>query len=416
MKPLILCIDRDDDIGRNVGVKGPIVGFDDNLDVAQKLALEDPSDTDVNALYGALKLAREMETDVVTLTGDKNVGPVSDRVIAKQLDKILKELDPASVIVVTDGLDDEQVIPIIESRVKIDSVHTIVVRQSKELEKAYFKMIHFLKEVSEDPNLARLIFGVPGIVLMLLAIGGAQALSLIMGVIAVYLIIKGFGWEEEFFNKTSEFIKSLSVERISTLIYFIAFITFMLGIGYTYEYLQKSNLSFTDFTTTLNTLGLFILTSSSMNYIVLAFMIVIVARIIDEWSVKRFIQVRRYFILSALIILIKVVLDAGANYMINEEFGFGTFMLWGVVGIVSLTLWIKLTDYFFRPEIDVIDRITRETEDKDVFDTEGNRLGKASKAVIENLELSGIRVGRKSIDRADILSIDKVIVVNTKHA
>jgi len=416
VKPIILCIDRDDDIGRGVGTKGPIVGRELNMEVAQKLALVDPTDTDVNALYGALKLADELDTEIVTLTGDREVGLVSDRKVAEQLEKIIGELNPSSVILVTDGLDDQQVIPIIQSRVKIDSVQTVVVRQSKELEKAYFKLIHFLKEVSADPNLARLIFGVPGIVLMLLAVGGIQALTWIMGVVSVYLIIKGAGWEEEFFSKTSDFFKSLSAERISTLIYFIAFVAFVLGAGYAYGDLQRISLDFTDFNTALNTIGLFILNTSSVNFMAFALIVVLAARIIDDWSVKRFIQVRRYMIVAAFIVLVKFVLDAGANYMINEDFGFGSFILHGTVGVLSLAAWIKLVDLIFKPEIAVIDRITRETENKEVFDADGKRLGKAGKAVVENLELREIRVGRKTIARKDIRSIDKVIVVNARQA
>ncbi len=414
MKPLILCVDRDDDIGRNVGVQGPIVGRGENLDVAQKLALADPADTDVNALYGALKLAGELDAEVVTLTGDQNVGVVSDREVAIQLDEVIQDLKPSSVIFVSDGLDDEQVIPLIQSRVKIDSVQTITVRQSKELEKAYFKLAHFIKEVTEDPNLSRLIFGVPGLALLLLALGGARALSLIMGVVGAYLVIRGFGWEEEFFNKTSEFLKSLSVERISTVVYFIAFVTFALGMSYAYGDLQKSALSFTDFNTTLNTLALFILNSSSVNLITLTVVTVIAARMVDDWTAKRFIQVRRYFILAAFILLIRVVLEAGARYMINEDFGFGNFMLNGILGVVSLAIWIRMTEYFFIQEIEVIDRITRETEGKEVYDAEGKRIGKVSRAVVEDLELKDIRVGRITIPKDKIVSVGDTVVVEAE--
>ncbi|MBD3388508.1 MAG: DUF373 family protein [Candidatus Altiarchaeales archaeon] len=414
VKPVVLCVDRDDDIGRNVGIKGPIVGREKNLEVARKLALVDPADTDVNALYGALKLAYELDTEVVTLTGDEKVGLISDREISKQLEKVIKELKPNSVIFVSDGLDDEQVMPIIQSRVKIDSVETIVVRQSKELEKAYFKLTHFLKEVTEDPNLARLIFGIPGIVLLLLAVFGTQALSLTIGVIGVYLIIKGFGWEEEFFQRTSEFLKSLSVERISTLIYFIAFITFTLGLSYAYESIQVNNLNFTDFNTGINTLAAFIHRSNALNLITVTFLLVILARIVDEWAVKNFIHVRRYLILAAFIVLINVVLDAGAEFMIVEEFGFGNFIFNGVVGVLSLWIWTKLTDYFFSEEIEIMHRIMRDHEGKEIVDSEGNRLGRASKAVIINLELKELRYGRKTIPKKDIASVGDKIVVKTK--
>ena len=414
MAPLILCIDRDDDIGRKTGTKGPIIGRQDNLEVAQKLALADPADTDVNAIYLALKIAAETKSEVVTLTGSEHVGIISDNEVARQLDEVLGKLKPASIIFVSDGMDDEQVIPVIQSRVKIDAVQRIVVRQSRELEKAYFKLANFIREVTADPILARLIFGIPGVILVLLGLGGIQALSLIMAVIGAYLIIKGFGLEEEFFSNMSSFLKSLSVERISTILYVLAGLTFIIGVGYAYTDLQRSSITFTDPTTTLNMLGLFILNSSALSFIMLSAVIAIVARIIDDWNVKKALHVRRYLILVSLIVFVKVILDAGANYMINEEYGFGNFVLNGLVSVLFLAMWIRLTEYFFIPEMKVITKITQETEGKDVQDSDGNKLGKVTKAVVENLELKEIRVGRKSFAKKDIVSDGKVIVVNAK--
>ena len=411
MKPLVLCIDRDDDIGRKTGIKGPIVGRVNNLDAAQKLALADPADTDVNALYGAIKIAGELETEVATLTGESHIGSVSDMEVAKQLDEILAKLKPQSVIFVSDGLDDEQVLPIIQSRVKVDSVQTITVRQSKELEKAYFKLANFIKEVTGEPALARLIFGLPGIALIILAIGGIQALSWILGVIGIYLVIKGFGLEESFFNTTTEFLKSLSVERMSTLLYVISFLTFVLGFVNASNDLEKSSLSLADSNMTLNAIGLFILNSSSVNLVLLAAVIFLAARIIDEWTLKKFIHVRRYFILVGFIALIAFILEAGANYLINENYGVSNFIVRGVLGVIALAVWIKLTEIFFKAEIQRIERVIKETEGKEVKDTEGRNLGKVTKAVVENLKLKEVRAGSKSFTNKDIVSIGEFLVV-----
>jgi putative membrane protein len=415
VETLVLCIDRDDDIGRKTGFKGPIIGFEKNLEVAQKLALADPADTDVNAIYGALKIASEVATEVVSLTGDGHVGVVSDNEIARQLDEVIALLKPQSVIFVSDGLDDQQVLPIIQSRVKVNSVQTIVVRQSKELEKAYFKLANFIKEVMGDPALARLIFGLPGIALLLLAAGGIQALSWIMGVVGIYLIIKGFGWEEELFTATGNFIKSLSVERVSTLLYFLALIALALGAAIGYQDLQKANLTFSDITSgsTLSTLGLFIMRSASMNLIFLSFLVAIIARTIDELAVKRFIHVRRYLILAAFITLVAFVLDAGANYMVNEDYW--GFLMKGLIGVFALAVWIKVTELMFRSEIRIIEKVMKETEGKEVSDTEGNKLGKVGKAIVESMKLKGIRVGGRTIPNKEIVSIGDVIVVKKEE-
>ncbi len=150
MKNLVICVDRDDDIGRKIKVNGPIIGVEKNISVAKDLALHDPEDTDTNAIFAAVKIAKENGWDVVTLTGDRRVGVISDIEIAKQMDIVMKRFNPEGVILVVDGAEDENILPIIESRTKINSVKTVIVRQSQELEKAYFKITHFIKEVEED--------------------------------------------------------------------------------------------------------------------------------------------------------------------------------------------------------------------------------------------------------------------------
>jgi len=414
VKSLILCIDRDNDLGKKTKYKGPVVGAEKNMKAAKALALEDPTDTDVNALYGALKLARETDAEVITITGDERVGLISDREIARQLDAIMEKVKPDSVILVTDGLDDEQVIPIIQSRVRIDAVHRVVVRQSKELEKAYFKLANFMKEVMADPELARLIFGLPGVILLLLAAGGAQAASLIMGVIGVYLIVKGIGWEEEIFKKTEEFIKSLSVDRISTLLFTIAAITFALGGITAYESMQKSSLAFTDTEAALNTIGLFILTSSSLNLVLLGIGIAVVARIVDEWTLKNFIYVKKYISLMGFIIMVKVFLEAIANYVVADDYGVSNFIFTGLVVLVALWLWIRITEYLFKPEVDLILALIEKTEGREIVDEAGESLGTVRKAIIEHLEVKEVYSKRKAYNKADIVSLGETIVVRSK--
>jgi putative membrane protein len=54
-KVLVLCIDRDDDIGTKGGIETPIVGRDSCINAATRLAIEDPEDADSNAIFGAVK-------------------------------------------------------------------------------------------------------------------------------------------------------------------------------------------------------------------------------------------------------------------------------------------------------------------------------------------------------------------------
>jgi putative membrane protein len=54
-KILVLCIDRDNDIGSKGGIETPIVGRDACINAGTRLALEDPEDADSNAIFGAVK-------------------------------------------------------------------------------------------------------------------------------------------------------------------------------------------------------------------------------------------------------------------------------------------------------------------------------------------------------------------------
>ena len=53
---LILCADRDGDLGSKAGIKTPLIGRDVNLDAAVSLALRDPEEADANAMFEAVSL------------------------------------------------------------------------------------------------------------------------------------------------------------------------------------------------------------------------------------------------------------------------------------------------------------------------------------------------------------------------
>jgi len=408
VKTLILCIDRDNDIGEKIGVEGPIIGEEKNIETARDLALADPEDTDVNAIFEAIKTARELKTEIATLTGDRNVGIVSDGKIAKQLDELIEKFKPDSVVLVTDGAEDEEIIPIIQSRVKINSVKTVIVRQSKELEKAYFKITNFLREVEKDPNLARLIFVIPGLILLLIAIGGAlnilmHAMLLLLAIVGIYLIIKGLGYEEEFFSRLSEFLKSLSIERISIVAYSLAVITLIIGLGFSYDEYSKENP--TGFINEITT----VLTLNHADIILLAVVIAIIGRIIDEYAMERYLNIRRYLILLALILLIKLIAQSGAYYLLEGTIG--NFILSIILSIILFIAVIKGTELIFIEEIKARRKWIEDYAGKKVFSKDGREIGKVSKVLLDGSKLLGIKVGRKRIDKEDIISNNGAVLV-----
>ncbi len=409
-----MCIDRDNDIGEKTGISGPIIGHQENLKAAEALALADPEDTDVNALFAAIKIAKKLETEVVTVTGDISIGVVSDTKVAEQLDKIIKDLKPESVIVVTDGADDEQLLPVVQSRVKINSVQTIVVRQSKELEKAYFTVTNFLREVSEEPSTARLLFALPGVILVLLVLGGLSALNYIVLVIGAYFIIKGLGFEEQFFGWISSFIKSLSIERISTITYITSVIVLMVGLGYGYADMQRSPIDSNNINSTLDSMAIFVLNSPSIDLILLAVAIATIGKSVDDYNLKKYIAIRKYLILLAFTVMVKVLISSWANFWINEAFGLGDFIFFVTLAIIGFGMWIRFTEYIFIGEIQSIKRTIEDLTGKEVYNKEGKHLGKVNKVVMNGQTLKNIKVGKKKIPGEDIISRDTVIVVKTE--
>lgn len=412
MKTLVLCIDRDNDVGEKVNVKGPIIGVADNIKVASNMALIDPEDTDINAIFGAVKIAKELNTEIVTLTGDRNVGIISDEEIARQLDQVIEKFKPESVILVADGTEDEQIIPIVQSRIKINSVRTIIVRQSKELEKAYFKILNFIKEIEKDSNTARLVFGIPGLVLILLAVGsvfgiGTYTFDFILVVTGIYLVLKGFGYEEAFFSRISDMMSSLSAKSIVALTYFIALLIFLIGITNLYdEYIRAGPMGFADAVLTFSL-------ADSANIILLAGVIAIIGRIFDDYASERYLNIRIELILLAFLLLIKIVTESGANYWI-EGIPLSSFIQSVIIGITIFIVVIKFTEYMFINEIRNRQKLISDFSNCVVYTSDGKKIGRVSKVLLNGSVLSGLKIGRKKIPPENIVSVkDKTVLIQS---
>ena len=149
-RTLVITVDRDNDLGLKTSIRGPVVGRRNVLTAALKLGIADPEESDTNAILGALSVndklvdakTEEDEIEVAILTGDEKVGVRSDRAIAAQLDEVVSAFQPDQAILVTDGAEDESVLPIITSQVRIDHVEKIIVRQSKGIEGTYYCLLY----------------------------------------------------------------------------------------------------------------------------------------------------------------------------------------------------------------------------------------------------------------------------------
>ncbi len=199
MQTLILCIDRDNDLGEKADIRGPLIGREANIEAAVKLGTADPEDSDTNTIFGGIRvlddlLAKGFDAEIVTLAGDRSIGIISDQKIANQLDLILKKFNAESAIFISDGAEDETLLPIVQSRIKIDSVKRIVVMQSANLESTYY----IIKHAFNDPKISQTFFVPLGLASLIYAffllIDYPQGAVIgILAAIGLYMLYRGFG-------------------------------------------------------------------------------------------------------------------------------------------------------------------------------------------------------------------------------
>jgi len=198
MQTLVICIDRDNDLGDKANVLAPLIGKEANIEAAVKLATADPEDSDTNTIFGGVKildelLAKGVDAEIITLAGDRNIGIISDQKIANQLDILLKKFPAGSAIFVSDGAEDETLLPIVQSRIKIDSVRRIVVMQSANLESTYY----IIKHAFNDPKISQTFFVPLGLAALIYAffllIDYSQgAIIGILAAVGLYMLYRGF--------------------------------------------------------------------------------------------------------------------------------------------------------------------------------------------------------------------------------
>ncbi len=197
MAVLVLVVDRDNDVGVKAGLETPIVGRENVLKAAELLLLSDPEDSDGNTLFAAVKAYDELVSsgeaaEVAVVAGDPKVGILADMKIKKELEELFSKGKYDGIVFVSDGAEDDQVLPIVSSFAPIVSKVTVTVKQAKQLESAFYT----LKTAIEDPTFARFFLGLPGLLLLLWFFLAENAWRIIAGLLGIYLVIKGFGLEE----------------------------------------------------------------------------------------------------------------------------------------------------------------------------------------------------------------------------
>ncbi|MFB6146626.1 MAG: DUF373 family protein [Halobacteriaceae archaeon] len=238
---VVLCVDLDDDLGRKTSVETPVVGREGVREAAVALATADPEDSDVNVLFEGVHIQDQFETDepitVAAVTGTDGSEVAANRAVGSEVDEVLARVqsaDPVSALVVTDGAQDESVLPVIRSRVEIDGVRRVVVRQAQDLESMYYTM----KQVLADPETRGTILVPLGILLLiyplvvvagLLGVQGATVLGLASGLLGLYALFRGLGLEQAVDETLDQVRRSLYAGRVTLITYVVAAALLVVG-------------------------------------------------------------------------------------------------------------------------------------------------------------------------------------------
>jgi len=234
-RTLVLSVDRDDDIGWKAKIESPVVGRQECLKAADGLALADPEDSDVNAIFSAVKIYDELiakgeEAVVAVIAGNHLHMIEGDRKIAATLDDVIKATQPTSCILVSDGAEDEFVVPIIQSRIPVASIRRVIVNQMPNLEGTYY----ILKKLLDDPKVSRVVFVPLGLAMLLYASAyilgyPGTATIVVVGVIGLYLLYKGFGLDEVIHGVINALRASMSRGKFSFVTYSTTIILTVIG-------------------------------------------------------------------------------------------------------------------------------------------------------------------------------------------
>ncbi len=276
-RTLVLTVDRDNDLGLKTAIRGPVVGRKQVLTAALRLGIADPEESDTNAILGALNQhdniadtnSESDDVEIAILTGDEKVGTVSDRAIAAQLEEVVAEFQPDMAILVTDGAEDESVLPIIQSQVRIDHVQKIIVKQSKGIEGTYYYIVKAL----EDPKWRSKMLVPLGAILAIFGLGvmlpddlGGVVIGALPLLLGLFILSKGLGLEATIGRIAQEMRENADAAMFSSLLWTATVFSAIFAVATGYDTFSETSVNSSISATWIGVIH------SSLAWIVIAFL------------------------------------------------------------------------------------------------------------------------------------------------
>ncbi|MGC9156949.1 MAG: DUF373 family protein [Candidatus Micrarchaeia archaeon] len=370
---LVLVVDIDNDLYVKTKINGPLIGRVQVLNGATQLALADPEDTDANTMFKAVKVYDELKEQghavyIATITGAESQGYAADRELARQLEQVIDQYKPDACVFVSDGASDERALPIVESRLKVNSLVRVTVKQSENLESTYVTLLKKL----EEPHYARIVFGIPAIILLMFALSYAFNLGwqLPVAIIGLYLLLKGFGLEDMIVESFKGF--GFSIERMSFVFYLSALVFFFVSIFISAgNYLYELGIGSGPWLAFAYAIEGFLLLMP------VAIVLYIVGRLVDVRSRRYLFRSYKYGVYAGSSLIVWVLLYALTAWLIGQIY-FGQFLLFTILAIL-VGIAINETALYFKRQ--ALKR--RNLNNKVVINELGTLIGKVSKVDVK---------------------------------
>jgi putative membrane protein len=234
---LVLCVDRDNDVGAALNLKTPVIGESELLRVATEYILVRPEDSDSNAMFAALQTLRELrkqyggDVEVALIAGLESEDVEADMKLLRELDEILGRRRFDGVVLVSDGPTDEAVAPLIQSRLPIFSIRRVIVQQERGVEETFVLLLNYAKKALTEEKYKRYTLGLTGILLVFYSILSSLAPQIVWPIIIIslggFMFIKGY-------NIGDYFLKIYRSKPVTFATFLLAvtisFLAFMQGV------------------------------------------------------------------------------------------------------------------------------------------------------------------------------------------
>ncbi|MDG6915408.1 MAG: DUF373 family protein [Nitrososphaerota archaeon] len=199
---LVLSVDRDGDLERKTRIRSPLLGRAAVMAAATGLAVADPEEADANALFAAVKefdtlTSQDVACEVAAVSGLEESGYKADRKIRREVEALLSKGSYSGIVLISDGAEDELVVPILQALKPIVSVRRVVVKHSRSVEENYMVLGRYLRMLVFEPRYSKWAIGVPGTILllagMLVLVGAGYLATLsILIILGGAFLIRGF--------------------------------------------------------------------------------------------------------------------------------------------------------------------------------------------------------------------------------